>query len=135
MSPSAAFILRPTYHLARAQWCKSDWRCRGKSQAAGRLNGVAPAKWLASGPRVLRVIRSASECVSTITKSCESRIDCQGGRHSNLYAPREEISSAAKENRIMKIEIQSEPRSQNGEHGGTPNGTPTRALVVGDEEA
>ncbi len=34
----------------------------------------------------------------------------------------------------MKIEIESESRNQNGARGGTPSGTPTRALVVGDEE-
>jgi DNA-binding response OmpR family regulator len=34
----------------------------------------------------------------------------------------------------MKIETESESRNQNGARG-TPSGTPTRALVVGDEEA
>jgi DNA-binding response OmpR family regulator len=35
----------------------------------------------------------------------------------------------------MKIETESESRNQNGVRTGTPSGTPTRALVVGDEEA
>jgi DNA-binding response OmpR family regulator len=35
----------------------------------------------------------------------------------------------------MKIEIESESRNQNGARGAAPSGTPTRALVVGDEEA
>jgi DNA-binding response OmpR family regulator len=35
----------------------------------------------------------------------------------------------------MKIETKSESRNQNGARGVTPSGTPTRALVVGDEEA
>jgi DNA-binding response OmpR family regulator len=35
----------------------------------------------------------------------------------------------------MKIETESESRNQNGARGGKPSGTPTRALVVGDEEA
>jgi two-component system chemotaxis response regulator CheY len=40
----------------------------------------------------------------------------------------------AADNRIMKIETIRESRSQNGARGGAPIGTPTRALVVGDEE-
>src|ERR1700694_5323909 len=35
----------------------------------------------------------------------------------------------------MKIETESESRNPNGARGVTPSGTPTRALVVGDEEA
>jgi DNA-binding response OmpR family regulator len=35
----------------------------------------------------------------------------------------------------MKIETESESRNQNDSRGGKPSGTPTRALVVGDEEA
>jgi DNA-binding response OmpR family regulator len=35
----------------------------------------------------------------------------------------------------MKIETESESRNQNGARGAAPSGTPTRALVVGDEEA
>ncbi len=34
----------------------------------------------------------------------------------------------------MKIETINEARNQNGARGGTPSGTPTRALIVGDEE-
>jgi DNA-binding response OmpR family regulator len=34
----------------------------------------------------------------------------------------------------MKIETESESRNPNGARGKTPSGTPTRALVVGDEE-
>jgi two-component system, chemotaxis family, chemotaxis protein CheY len=46
-----------------------------------------------------------------------------------------EIPSPAAANRIMKIETESESRNQNVARGVTPSGAPTRALVVGDEEA
>ncbi len=50
--------------------------------------------------------------------------------------PRETISSSsAANNRIMKIETISEFRNQTGGRGSSRSGPPTRALVVGDEEA
>jgi two-component system chemotaxis response regulator CheY len=45
------------------------------------------------------------------------------------------ISGTAAGNRKMKIETEIESRNQNGARRGKAGGTPTRALVVGDEEA